>query len=153
MAYAVLLLQENLLFRLNAGETRFQPQSQAVNISAYRYVVPVVHVRTSTDNVIGSDTAVTFNFLTAAALPTQFDVKPPGTYGNRFIDLDGGTVAINQTFTGTTEGKSFSTAQLTDGGFKAIVDPGALILWKCANKSAAAVSFWADVYLVCRGDG
>lgn len=179
MAFTIIRMQDDFIFSVSAATRDAntgvitpaviqQPESLAVSVLPFQFVLPFVRVRTDPLNQIipgnndGAGQNVSFRFATAAVLLTPDESALSGA---RFVDLgtgSGGTlnnVSIPDTYNAgnppaLTLGKTYTTQPGgTDTGPRPITNPGALLLWKCVNTYTAAVRFRADIYLICRGPG
>ena len=115
--------------------------------------------------------------MAAPARTLSFGGAPPSINplgsGDRFIycgtgsdilvtgDVSGPNYLALTFSSGTTRDKTFTYVPATSATpatgtiFPAIVKPGGLLIWKCTNNAApgagSTATFWADIYLVCRG--
>ena len=155
-----LQLQDRFLLILSAAggasPIYSMPEQQAVHVPG-RHIVPFIKVYTSADNhwvPSSGSNGLEFSFQTAAVLLTPSESSSTGA---RFVDCGSEAVitiprADNYNGAGSA-GKTYTADQLgagSGGGFKAIENPGGLMVWTCSNTNTSFdARLWIDIYLIC----
>ena len=147
-----LTLQDERTVSVPSGTTSslVQENMKAASVLAYQNVVPIVRLVRSADNLL-TGSGVRFSFMTAAVMSTADDEQAKGT---RFFVISGYdiTVAAGSTVAGASVNGQTFTANTVSGQVPALINPGGLILWKCANLDGSnANTLRFEIHLICRG--